>query len=817
MDIKMEDATATENNAATPMESSAEKREKTPYETLKSSKTSVEEIVAKMLSIKKEQDNPKSELRELVTQMFLNFVSLRQANRTILIEEDRVKAETERAKAPVDSTTLQLHNLMYEKSHYLKAINACKDFKSKYPDIELVSEEDFFSEAPEEFKGTAISNDTAHNLMLKRLNYELFQRKELCKFREKLEQQKKTLLQIIASRKKFLSSLPSHLKALKKASLPAQNQLGVLHTKKLKQLNAAELLPPPLYVIYSQFMAQKEAFGENIELEIIGSLKDAHVFARQQTSKDNGVSVHHDSSRIDDDVPDEDDDSQRRRKRPKKVAGRENSELTGVYQAHPLRIMLHVHDDEVSDPKPSKLISLKFEYLFKLNVVCVGVEGSSEGPENNILCNLFPDDNGLQLPHQSAKLLLGTGAVFDERRTMRPFKWAQHLAGIDFLPEVSPLLAGNEAANPESGKDAVVSGLSLYRQQNRVETVIDRVRSRKKAQLALAEQLDLLTNLKWPPLNCESVPWALHKHLCGLHRWSPVRSSANQTSSLTRTDMEKGLDSLDVSLAGKAASSKEDVGVITEDGELPSLVSVGAVVTDDKSTAVLKQGSPLDSPKRMALISKRIVTPAKTNRSQSFGRHDDEFDLMLDSESEMDDVSKTEGETEFTIIEQRSWVDYGTREFNLGLIRKTDLEEKNVELEAKIKISMEYPVRPPLFSLNLLSQSSDGKSSSFDQNEWYNELRAMEAEVNLHLLKMLPLDQENYILSHQVHCLAMFFDLYLDDTSSQPSESRKCTSVIDVGLCKPVSGGLVARSYRGRDRRKMVSWKDMECTPGYPF
>lgn len=83
-------------------------------------------------------------------------------------------------------------------------------------------------------------------------------------------------------------SLPSHLKALKKASLPVQNQLGVLHTKKLKQLQLAELLPPPLYVIYSQLLAQKEAFEENIELEITGSIKDAQAFARQLANKDSG-------------------------------------------------------------------------------------------------------------------------------------------------------------------------------------------------------------------------------------------------------------------------------------------------------------------------------------------------------------------------------------------------------------------------------------------------------------------------------------------------------------------------------------------------
>lgn len=92
-----------------------------------------------------------------------------------MLEEDRVKSETERAKAPVDFTTLQLHNLVYEKSHYLKAIKACKDFKSKYPDIDLVPEDEFFRDAPQNIKGSVLSKDNAHNLMLKRLNFELYQ------------------------------------------------------------------------------------------------------------------------------------------------------------------------------------------------------------------------------------------------------------------------------------------------------------------------------------------------------------------------------------------------------------------------------------------------------------------------------------------------------------------------------------------------------------------------------------------------------------------------------------------------------------------
>ncbi|KAK8580990.1 hypothetical protein V6N13_144044 [Hibiscus sabdariffa] len=789
------------------------KPDKSPYDMLKETKASVEEVVAKILSVKKE-NKPKSELREQVTQMFLHFVNLRQVNRSILLEEDKVKAETERAKAPVDFTTLQLHNLMYEKSHYLKAIKTCKDFKSKYPDIELVSEEEFFRDAPEDIKGSNLSEDSSHNLTLKRLNYELFQRKELCKLLEKLEQRKKSLLETIANRKKFLSSLPSHLKSLKKASLPVQNQFGVLHTKKLKQHHSAELLPPPLYVIYSQFMAQKEAFGEDIDLEIIGSMKDAQAFARQQANKDNGLSTSVESSRLEDDVPDEEDDGQRRRKRPKRVPSKEAIDQAGVYQAHPLKVILQIYDDETSDPGSTKLITLKFEYMLKLNVVCVGIDGSTEGPEYNILCNLFPDDTGLDLPHQSAKLFIGDGASFDEKRTSRPYKWAQHLAGIDFLPEVSPLFNSHEAPNSETKSDAVISGLALYRQQNRVQTVIQRIRSRIKAELALAEQLDSLMKLKWPALNCKSVPWALHTPLCSLHSWSSVGSKVVEDSSQPAIDAEPVQEPMD-DIDARSGITKEELEGFREDGELPSVLSVPSARIDAKLTPL--KGSTLNHSKQLALISKSILSPASMGKLPSFKKYDDDSIFMLETDSEMDEPPETETENSssqcYEIVE-KSWVDYGNKEFILLLTRKMDTSGQIMKLEAKIKISMEYPLRPPLFTVNLYSAGEN--SSENDYSGWHNEVRAMEAEVNLHMLKMLPPDDENYTLSHQVYCLAMLFDYYMDEATPS-SDKRKTSSVMDVGLCKPVSGRLLARSFRGRDRRKMISWKDKECSTGYPF
>ncbi|KAK6938677.1 THO complex, subunit 5 [Dillenia turbinata] len=715
------------------------KIEESAYEKLKQARISVEEIVAKMISIKKDGQSNKSELEELVTQMFLHFVTLRQVNRSILLEEDRVKAETEQAKAPVDLTTLQLHNLLYEKNHYLKAIKACKDFKSKHSDIELVTQEEFLQDAPESIKGKTMSNDTAQNLMLKRLNYELFQRKELCKFREKLEQHKRSLQDTIANRKKFFSSLPSHLKSLKKASLPVQQQLGVLNIKKLKQHHSAELLPPPLYVIYSQFLAQKESFGESIDLEIVGSMKDAQSFARQQAIKDTGIATGMDNSKLEDDVPDEDDDGQRRRKRPKKAQPKES--LDQLYQVHPLQVILHVYDDEVSDPKSSKLATLKFEFLLKLNIVCVGVEGSHEGSENNILCNLFPDDTGLELPHQSAKLSVGDAFLFDERRTSRPYKWAQHLAGIDFLPEVPPLLTSCETSSGETAKtETVILGLSLYRQQYRIQTVVQAIRSWKKAQLAVAEQLDILENLKWPFLTCENVPWTLHTPQCSLHSWSQMGSSSNQTSPLPVIESEQVLVPLDSDTDGKSVATK------TDDGQLTG-----------------SKGPDIEHSKHLVLISKSMVLLTKA-RTQSFNRLVESSDLLLDTESDIDEP----------------------REFYLVLTRRKDSSEKIIKLEAKIQISMEYPLWPPLVAVNLDTTTEEKNSTESDSCKWCNEVCVMEVEVC---------------------CLAMLFDFYMDE-ASMSYEKRKSTTIVDIGLWKPVTGRQLARSLCGRDRRKMISWKD---------
>lgn len=88
---------------------------------------------------------------------------------------------------------------------------------------------------------------------------------------------------------------------------------------------------------------------------------------------------------------------------------------------------------------------------------------------------------------QVSKLQAGVGFIFDDKRTLRPFRWAQHLAGIDFLPEAPPLLPDSGfLTSTETAKGFVISSaLTSYREQHRVFTVLQQLRARKKAHLAL--------------------------------------------------------------------------------------------------------------------------------------------------------------------------------------------------------------------------------------------------------------------------------------------------------------------------------------------
>lgn len=804
--------------------------EKTSYNVLAETRASIEETLAKILFIKKEGRN-RSELRELFTQASVAFLNLRQINRIILQDEDRIKQETEAAKLPVDYTTLQLNNLLYQKNHYLKAINACKDFKSKYPDIELVPEEDFYRDAPEEFKKDPALKEDSHKQMLERLNFELYQRKELCKQRELLEARKKMLQESIANRKKFLSSLPSHLKALKKASLPVQQQLGILYTKRMKQHHLAELLPTPLYILYTQISAQKEAFDENIELEIVGSAKDAQAVARQQAIKDSGASHGcHEESKLDEDLQEEEDDSQRRRKRAKKSHLKESLD-EGVYHGHPLSVLWHIYDEIAESGKRTKLLTLRFEYLMKLNIVCAGAEGGQDGPLE-LLTNLFPDDTGLDLPTQVAKLSAGVDFQYDVNRPLHPYKWAQHLAGVDFLSEGSPVIDGISPGENSKGT-LIRNGLVAYRRQHRVQTVLEKLRSRRKAHLALKDQLDTLTFVKLPRCLHTKVPWGSYKAKCYLHNWVEITPSGLQKAPASIDDasnpvvLASPVEGMEVSPINSLESARED-GELPSAGLTPISSSKGRKYADLMETKVF----PIKEKSHMKRFS---LAPAKgaftmLGNSGSTGFEGPEADILDDENILSETAVFAEGSMDHLVMTEvpdpadfekviPAWEDCGSRVFTAIFRRDDGAEGKAIDLEAQVKINSEYPIRPPHFMLRSISEGlvpvlPAPPSGVLDVIEKprtpsasifsFNELRAMEIEVNMRALEVLPKSQENQVLALQLSLLAMVFDEYVDRQLSGQDKDLSLPHGGKGSYNDMIGLQTAPRSIRGRERQMQI-------------
>lgn len=97
-----------------------------------------------------------------------------------------------------------------------------------------------------------------------------------------------------------------------------------------------------------------------------------------------------------DDIEKEEDDSYRQRKKVK-ISHLKGSLEHEVYCNHPLSVLWHIYDE---GQKGTKLLTLRFEYLMKLKVVCAGIEKPQDS-QQELLMQLFPDDIGLHLPTQA--------------------------------------------------------------------------------------------------------------------------------------------------------------------------------------------------------------------------------------------------------------------------------------------------------------------------------------------------------------------------------------------------------------------------------
>jgi hypothetical protein len=190
------------------------------------------------------------------------FASIRRLNRLSHLYCKDTREQTQEQKLEVDDLHLQLQNLKYEAMHLRREISNCLEFRSGHEDIDLVEEEEFYSQAPETISKPEVSRTNDHQRMLCRLEWELEQRKLLSQQQEVLEKQISLEDQVIKQSEEKLDGLQPALDTLQRASLPLQDMLGLPVDKMREEESLARLLPEPLYVLYVQARGYAQVEGK---------------------------------------------------------------------------------------------------------------------------------------------------------------------------------------------------------------------------------------------------------------------------------------------------------------------------------------------------------------------------------------------------------------------------------------------------------------------------------------------------------------------------------------------------------------------------
>lgn len=193
-----------------------------------------------------------NQVREKQIEVDLKIILLKKLNRLEKMRMKECRDALQKYREQVDSDHLHLQNLVYENLHLSKEVAKCYDFKSVDEDMDLVSVEEFYANAPKSLSKEEVTKDNPHELKLARLSWELVQRKELAAKLKQLELSKETITKDIEAKKEQLCNLTPHLKSILEATKPLQNLLNIPVDKTKKMHELAQSLPRTLYILYVQ-------------------------------------------------------------------------------------------------------------------------------------------------------------------------------------------------------------------------------------------------------------------------------------------------------------------------------------------------------------------------------------------------------------------------------------------------------------------------------------------------------------------------------------------------------------------------------------
>ncbi|XP_061117754.1 THO complex subunit 5 homolog isoform X2 [Conger conger] len=474
------------------------------YDQYKDTCEALAKLMAEIQELKTNGSRDNSiEIEERRMQSCIHFMTLKKLNRLAHMRLKKGRDQTHEAKQRVDALHLQLQNLLYEVMHLQKEISKCLEFKSKHEEIELVSEDEFFQEAPPDISRPQLTKDDPHQLTLARLDWELEQRKRLAeKYKESLASKEK-ILKGIEVKKEYLSSLQPGLNAIMQASLPVQEYLSMPFEQAQKQNEVARHLPPPLYVLLVQANAYSQACDKNLAVSINGDVDEAKALSKPP-----------EDSQDDESDSDAEEEQQNTKRRRPTLGVQLDDKRREMLKRHPLSLCVDLKC------KDGSVLHMFFYYLMNLNIMTVKVKVSTAAdlsgavsagellnPEMLLNC-LYANDQGTETPNPANRYQFDKVGIttFGDYVTElgHPYIWVQNLGGLLF---------------PSDRPECVPGGSSLS--ASHMETAMKLLRGRLQSRLALHKQFSSLEH-GIVPVSCECQHLFPAKVVSRLARWTTI-------------------------------------------------------------------------------------------------------------------------------------------------------------------------------------------------------------------------------------------------------------------------------------------------------
>nr|XP_042141423.1 THO complex subunit 5 homolog [Peromyscus maniculatus bairdii] len=508
------------------------------YELYKYTCQELQRLMAEIQDLKsKGSKDVAMEIEERRIQSCVHFMTLKKLNRLAHIRLKKGRDQTHEAKQKVDAYHLQLQNLLYEVMHLQKEITKCLEFKSKHEEIDLVSLEEFYTEAPPNISKAEITMGDPHQQTLARLDWELEQRKRLAeKYRECLSNKEK-ILKEIEVKKEYLSSLQPRLNSIMQASLPVQEYLFMPFDQAHKQYETARHLPPPLYVLFVQATAYGQACDKTLSVAIEGSVDEAKALFKPPEDSQGNMVIGILHPRI--------LSHSRRTKSPWRNSWTDAAYsplssytvATVTYAA----LTASLINDLLSPCSPdNSVLHLTFYYLMNLNIMTVKAKvtttvelitpisaGDLLSPDSVLSC-LYPGDHGKKTPNPANQYQFDKVGILTLRDYVlelgHPYLWVQKLGGLHF-PKEQP-------------QHTVVADHS--QSASHMETTMKLLKTRVQSRLALHKQFASLEHGIVPVTSdCQSLFPA--KVVSRLVKWVIIAHEDYMELHFTKDIVEAGL------------------------------------------------------------------------------------------------------------------------------------------------------------------------------------------------------------------------------------------------------------------------------------